>query len=181
MTIQITDLSYVDASKIAIDMIVARDDESFPFTFWPTDTAPLASQVRALLDGGNYTIATYVPPPVTKADLDAHVAAARWAKEVAGITVGEVHVETDDRSKLMIIGARKAAEADPQFMTQWKVSTGIFVTLDAATIVAVSDAVAAHVAVCFAKEAEVSAQIAAGTVATFAQIEAAFAAVATAY
>ena len=110
-----------------------------------------------------------------------YTAAARWAIEANGITVAGMHLETDDRSKLMIIGARKASEADPQFTTQWKVSTGIFVTLDAAAIVAVSDAVAAHVAVCFAKEAEVSAQIAAGMVATFAQIDAAFAAVATAY
>lgn len=111
------------------------------------------------------------------AQLIAYAAVRRWEREVAGIEVGGMTVHTDDRSKTLIMGARQAADADPAFITQFKVAAG-FVTLDAAAITVISDAVLAHVADCFAREAAVAAAIEAGTIATAAEIDAAFAAAA---
>lgn len=90
---------------------------------------------------------------------------------MGGISVGGVPVATDDRSKIMIIGARVKADADANFTTQWKALTGEFITIDAATIIAISDAVLAHVDACFAAEAVVLSAIEAGTITTTTEID----------
>lgn len=125
----------------------------------------------------NGAVVVYTPPPVP-VDLTAYAANARWVKETSGITVGGVAVATDDRSKQMVMGARIAADADGNFTTQWVASDGSISTLTAPQIIAISDAVLAHVAACFAKYADVKPQIDGGTITTPAQIDAAFAAVA---
>lgn len=106
--------------------------------------------------------------------LQEYAAAKRWEKEVGGIAVNGLTVATDDRSKTMISGARVAAMANPDFTTAWKGSGGEFVPLDASAVVAISDAVLAHVSNCFAIEAQVLADIEAGAITTVEQIDAAF-------
>lgn len=115
------------------------------------------------------------PPPhvPSKADLVAYTANKRWLVEAGGIVVGGVPVATDDRSKIMIIGARVKADADANFTAQWKLPSGDFLTINAATIIGISDAVLAHVDASFAAEAAVLAEIAAGTITTTAEIDAA--------
>lgn len=114
-------------------------------------------------------------PEDATAQLIAHAAARRWAREVGGIEIAGMTVHTDDRSKTLIMGARQAAEADPAFTTKFKAAGG-FVTLDAAAITVISDAVLAHVADCFGREEAVLAAIEAGTIATTEEIDAVFAA-----
>lgn len=130
--------------------------------------------------GWTYDAGTFTPPPPpappTKDDLIAYAADARWRKEVGGIAVSGVPVATDDRSKQMIIGARLAADADPDWTSQWVGADGAIYSIDAATIIAISNAVQAHVNACFATFASVKAEIDAGTITTTAQIDAAFAA-----
>lgn len=113
----------------------------------------------------------YAAPAV---DLVAYAARKRWDREVGGVSVGGVAVATDDRSKMMVLGARMAAVADPGFTTRWKTLEGAFVDLSSAQIVAISDAVLAHVDACFALEATVLADIAAGEITTAAEVDAAF-------
>lgn len=105
-----------------------------------------------------------------------YAAAARWLREVGGVAIGGVPVATDDRSKQMIIGARIAADADPNWTTQWVGADGAIYPIDAAAIITISNAVQAHVNACFATYASVKAQIDAGTITTTAAIDAAFAA-----
>lgn len=71
----------------------------------------------------------------------------------------------------------QAAGADPAFTTRWKTASGEFITLDASTIMAISNAVLAHVAACFAREAAVIATIEDGTITSTADIDSAFDAV----
>jgi hypothetical protein len=104
-----------------------------------------------------------------------YVAAKRWEAEVGGIEVDGLLIATDDRSKMMISGARVAAQGNPEFSTQWKTATGEFLMVDAATIIAVSDAVLDHVAQCFAVEAAITADIKTGVDFTFADIDEIFA------
>lgn len=111
-------------------------------------------------------------PPVV--DLLAYAADARWRRETGGILVGSVPVSTDDRSKLMITGARVAAAADPDWSTTWSGSDGNIYPLDVAAMVAISDAVQAHVNASFATFATVKVAIEAGTITTMAEIDAAF-------
>ena len=113
-------------------------------------------------------------PLAEPTDLAAYAANARWEKEAAGITFNGMPVMTDDRSKMMIMGARVKASDDPDFTTQWKTEAG-FVTLDAAALIAVSDAVLQHVDQCFGLEAQAMAGIDDGSITTTAQIDAIFA------
>ncbi|MPR62113.1 DUF4376 domain-containing protein [Ochrobactrum intermedium] len=106
--------------------------------------------------------------------LQEYAAAKRWEKEVGGIEINGLTVATDDRSKTMISGARVAAMANPNFTTSWKGASGEFVPLDANAVIAISDAVLAHVSNCFAIEAQVLADIEGGVITTIEQINAAF-------
>ncbi|MBX9873344.1 MAG: DUF4376 domain-containing protein [Beijerinckiaceae bacterium] len=112
------------------------------------------------------------PEPV---DLVAYAADRRWQNEVGGIVVADVPVATDDRSKLMITGARVAAMADPGWSTVWHGADGNTYPVDVAAMVLISDAVQAHVNAGFATFATVKAAIEAGTITTTAEIDAAFA------
>lgn len=126
-------------------------------------------------DDGYLLVAWTPPEPEPEpVDLVAYAAEKRWQRETGGFPFGGFHIATDDRSKLMLIGARAAADANIEFTTSWKMPGGIFVALNAPTILAISDAVLAHVAACFAIEEQVLTAIAAGTITTPAEIDAAF-------
>lgn len=107
--------------------------------------------------------------------LQDYAAAKRWEKEVGGISIQGLQVASDDRSKMMIAGARVAAAADPNFTTQWKAQDGSFATIDAPAIIAISNAILAHVSNCFSIEAQVISGIQNETIKTVDQIDAAFA------
>jgi hypothetical protein len=127
---------------------------------------------RRFVDGN---VVTY-KRPVTAADLLAYAKEARWRKEVGGINVGGVPIATDDRSKLMITGARIKADSNAQWSTEWAGADGLTYTVTAPLMIAISDAVSDHVDHCFAVYATVKSAIEAGTITTNAQIDAAFAA-----
>lgn len=104
-----------------------------------------------------------------------YAADRRYAKEIGGVVISGIPVATDDRSKQMIMGARIAAEADSGFTTPWVGSDGSIDTLNATQVIAISNAVLAHVQSCFAAFATVSAGITDATITTREQIATAFA------
>lgn len=104
-------------------------------------------------------------------DLGEYASSKRWRVETGGITVAGVPVATDDRSKTMIMGARIKADADEGYSVGWKGADGSFVTLAAPQIIAISDAVLAHVDACFLAEAAVAAAIADGDITTTQQVD----------
>lgn len=81
----------------------------------------------------------------------AEIASARYAAEIAGVTVGGVTARTDRESQALITGAALKAMQDATYTCRWKTESG-FVTLDSATIIAVADAVRSHVQGCFDAE-----------------------------
>ena len=100
-------------------------------------------------------IAGYFAPMTlddAKAAKRAEIAAARYAAEIAGVAVGGVVVKTDRESQALITGAALKATQDGTYSCTWKTESG-FVTLDAATVLAVADAVRTHVQTCFDAEA----------------------------
>lgn len=114
------------------------------------------------------------PEPGPEPTLFEYAAQKRWEKEVGGITVNGAPVATDDRSKLMIVGARIKADTDPSFTTQWKGPDGSFIALNAAAIITISDAVLEHVNNCFAIEDQVLSDITAGVITTTTEIDTVF-------
>jgi Domain of unknown function (DUF4376) len=124
-------------------------------------------------DDLNPSIAVVDMPAARKAALMTYARTKRWRIETGGIEVGGIAVATDDRSKLMLQGARTSAEANPAFTTRWDAGDA-GVTLTSGQIIAISDAVAAHVNAVFARFDTIRDQIASGALTTKAAIDAAF-------
>lgn len=120
-------------------------------------------------------VAAHDPAVIGAAALIAYAADKRWQREVGGIVIGSVPVATDDRSKIMIMGARVAATADAGWETVWHGSDGQTYPLNAAGMIAISNAVEAHVNATFATFAGIKADIEAGAITSYAEIDAAFA------
>ncbi|MFD2142881.1 DUF4376 domain-containing protein [Ancylobacter oerskovii] len=123
--------------------------------------------VRA--DGNGRPILVQPLPP--DIDLATYAAAKRWAIETAGIVVNGASIATDRESQGLITGAFVYVQANPSATVQFKAADG-FVTLDAAAVTTIANAVAAHVQACFAAERDVLAGIVAGTVTDPADIDA---------
>ncbi len=110
-----------------------------------------------------------------KAALRAYAAGCRWNKEQGGIAVGGVSIATDDASQRKIAELRRRVAAQEVAVPfGFKAQSG-WVDVDEPTIIAIDQAVAAHVAACYALEREVDADIDAGTLTTEAAVAAAFA------
>lgn len=97
-----------------------------------------------------------------RAEMAQQIADRRWQAEVAGITVNGMAVATDRDSQSLITGAALAAMRDPAYVCRWKTAAG-FVELNAEQLTAVADTVRAHVQACFDREAELLAELSAGT------------------
>lgn len=113
------------------------------------------------------------PKAPTKAELTAYAAEARWAKEIGGITIQGLPVDTTRDSQAMINGAFNLVTAEPSTVIKFKTPAG-FVELDAAAMTAIAVAVGQHVQSVFATEAQVNADIEAGTITTKTAIATAF-------
>ena len=97
-----------------------------------------------------------IDPPAYVPTVDDHraaVAAERYKRETAGITVDGMTIDSARDSQALITGAAVAAMLDPAYSCQWKTPAG-FVLLDAAQIIGVASVVRAHVQACFDREAE---------------------------
>lgn len=84
------------------------------------------------------------------------LAARRWRAETGGIVFMTMAIKTDEDTQRKITGAYVQADKNPAFTARWKMDAGVFVTLNAATIIAIGDAVTAHIQTCFDKEADLS-------------------------
>lgn len=126
------------------------------------DTTTPISQFK--FDNGSFAV---VDPfldlslSVAKAQARKALAAKRYEVETGGITVNGTPVKTDRETQSILTAARTRALEDGNFSVDWKVSNGVFVTLDAATIIAIANAVADHVQACFSNEKALDVLIAA--------------------
>lgn len=103
-----------------------------------------------------------LPPEPTLDELKAQkkvaIGAARYAAETAGTTVNGVTIDTGRDSQALITGAAVAAMLDENYSLNWKTTSG-FIHLTAPEIIAVAQAVRAHVQSCFDREGELVALV----------------------
>lgn len=104
------------------------------------------------------------PPAYVLTDQDCRNAMAeeRFKRETAGIEIFNMRIDTGRESQALITGAAMAAMLDSAYICKWKTHVG-FVTLDATQILALASEVRAHVQDCFDREAELEAELEAGT------------------
>lgn len=100
---------------------------------------------------------TFYIPRVTLDECYAKLAARRWQAQTSGMMFNGIPIKTDQASTATLTSAYVQAKADPSYVvSNWKVGTNTFVTLDAATIIAIGDAVTAFVQSCFDNESVLS-------------------------
>lgn len=122
------------------------------------------SQKARIVDSGDFyeVVAIPAPPEPTLNELKAGkkqgIAAARYEAETAGTTVNGVTIDTGRDSQALITGAALAAVIDGEYSLNWKTPTG-FIHLTAPEIIAVAQAVRAHVQSCFDREGELDAHV----------------------
>lgn len=134
-----------------------------PSTLWPIDSLLIETD-EPVDQGWHWTGSTFVDPASISPsvnDLLDYLGRKRVAVEEGGIVLNGMTIATDRAvSQAKITAAWAKAKADPTFsIANWKVAPGVFVPLDNATIIAIGDAVTAHVQACFDKEAELAAAI----------------------
>jgi hypothetical protein len=92
-------------------------------------------------------------------DTRTSLAGMRWGTDkVLGVTVNGVLIDTGRDSQALITGAALAAVIDSTYSLNWKTESG-FIHLSALEIIAVAQAVRAHVQSCFDREGELVAQV----------------------
>lgn len=128
-------------------------DEGAPVGWTRAEPPQLQEGEAAAWVGGGWVI---VPEPdrlvASRAAKLAALAERRWQAETGGAVVAGTPIKTDAQSTGKITAAYVQATANPSFTARWKVDTGVFVTLDAATIIAIGDAVTSHAQACFDNE-----------------------------
>lgn len=81
----------------------------------------------------------------------------------------------DVTTRAIVTAAYIQAKTDPAFtIDPWKISPGRYVTLTAPQIIAINDALTTYVQSMFAKNRDIDAAVAAGTITTTAEIDAAY-------
>jgi len=86
----------------------------------------------------------------------AALAAHRYEIETAGISFGGTTIPTDRQTCAILTGAYVQAAGNPAFAIKFKSPDGTFSPINAAQILAVGDAVTAHVQACFARESDLA-------------------------
>lgn len=123
---------------------------------------PVPDDVRA---GWSLSDGVWVAPPppsATPHDWAGLIAARRYEAETAGTIVSGMPLDTGRDSQALITGAAVSAMLDPGYSVRWKTAGG-FVELSAEQIIGVASAVRAHVQACFDREADLLAELDAGT------------------
>lgn len=117
--------------------------------------------------------------PLSQADLLAYADQCRTVYRDSGTTatLGDVTVpvRTDRMTKNDVVAAVQTAERVANWSTPWKLANGAYVTIDAAAIIVIADAIDAHWRDAYAKEATAAAGIGNGTITTKTQVDAVFA------
>lgn len=113
------------------------------------------------IDWGQVITAEDKAETIRKANV-ASIAARRYQAEIAGIDLGGMCIDTGRDGQGLITGAALQAMLDPSYDLRWKTSGG-FTDLNAEQIIAVAQAVRAHVQACFNREADLLAALEAGT------------------
>jgi hypothetical protein len=91
------------------------------------------------------------------------LAMIRFTAETGGASFAGGTISSDRDTQRVLTAARTLAKENPAYTVNWKSGPGVFVELDAPTIIAMADAVAAHVQACFDREMELTAELNAAT------------------
>lgn len=105
---------------------------------------------------------TVNPQEYMRADIADH----RFNIETGGIVIDGMPVPTDRNTQSILTSMNLRADRDPEYRVDFKISPGEYINLGRTEIVALGDAVYAHVQAAFAREKELNERIDAGEIIT---------------
>lgn len=82
------------------------------------------------------------------------IAAKRYEKEGAGLTIAGATVYTDRETQSKLTAASMRAQRDPDYVVNWKCVDGSFITMDSTMIMHVADMAGDYVQACYNREGE---------------------------
>lgn len=163
-----TNIALIAGGKVANVLTVGTGWES---VFPDAVTAGEGVKIGMLYDGQSFTAPA--PAELGQPDLLSYAALKRYEAEVGGTTVFGFPLRTGREDRTLIYEAEASANADAGFATTWIAADGTAHDLSAEMVFTLAAAARTHVAACFGAYATVAAEIAAGTITTMAEIDAA--------
>lgn len=165
-------MRYALVAEGIVQNVVEWDGEEFDFGEGVTAVQSDTAEIGWTHDGDNFANPDQaaVDAAQRQALLD-HLPSYRYQKEMGGITVGAIPIQTDRNTRVTLLNAAQRAALDPTFTISWKTPDG-FVLLDAPSLTAACSAVFDHVQRCFDAEAAVVPTL--DSLTSYAAIEAAF-------
>lgn len=107
---------------------------------------------------GSGAISKKAGPP---ADPFLSIEAARYKREIAGLEVAGMMIDTTDRGKTLINFSALKAQREPDKIVRWKTESG-FIDLTSAQVLVIADAVSDFVQACFDREDELQTAVKGG-------------------
>jgi len=178
MTFPLKNLTAAIANVCPIDGVSIGNESvraSWRIDFKAAATAEQRAAAATVLASFDAEAPPEPDPQAPVLDLKAYAAAKRYVVESGGIVFNAKAIATDRDSQARICATVSYLEQNPALSVEWKTADGGFLTLNRAGMLALADAVGLRVQACRAKEAEVAAAIDGATIATTAEIDAAFA------
>lgn len=105
---------------------------------------------------------TKEPLAVVVPDYKEAIASERYRREIGGISVSGMLIDTSDRSKTLINGSALKALRNAEYVLSWKTADG-FIDLQASQVLAIADAVSEYVQACFNREKDLLLALDAGS------------------
>ena len=167
---------YVDDTKTAVDLTVTIDGYPGEHPYTAVSGDPLFD--RALAGEFGDIADAPVPPPPTAEQLIAYANAKQWILATSGYTVTidsePVLFQTTETAMALIAGkAQQFARPNPPVSVDWQIGPTEFVTIAAADFVSAATKIADFVQATFDELKAVLAEIVAGTITMYSQIDAA--------
>lgn len=134
-------VQFTDEHLLAVKAVFAEPQDE---THWPNQGVVADDDVRYLA----YIASKTGNAPVSTEEV---IAAERFRREAAGVSVGELLIETTRDSQALIASTGLSAILDPEYRCNFKTAKG-FVEIGAAQIIEIAKAVRAHVQACFDRE-----------------------------
>ncbi|MDQ0507431.1 DUF4376 domain-containing protein [Xanthobacter agilis] len=154
----------------AVSNILDADD-GWTTTF--PDAVLVVGKVKIGYSYNGSTFAAPEPSPSTSSELLAYASVKRYRVETGGAEVFGFPVKTGRDDRTLIYEAEATSKADSAYITTWFDAAGVGHELNAEMVIALANAVRAHVAACFSTYTSVIASIADGTITTTGAIDAA--------
>jgi hypothetical protein len=168
-------------NDIVVELLQLDDAVDIATAFHPSlqfiEVTGVAGVQLGWVVSGNTVVPPGPPPAPSKTELLAYNGTARANRASGGVTVTGLPYWSDPVARNAVTSAHDYAVANPGHITDWKLADGTFTQLNEVQLANVLQQMATFVQSCFTCESNNQTAINGGSMTSYAQIDAAFAAI----